>query len=266
MLGPVTPAASARGEDGFTLIEALVATVTGMVVVLALFAILEVSVTQSTKLADRSQATQAARTTMNHIVDELHSACISQGFAPVLEESTENTLDVVSGYSSNAEISSTGTASAGVRKDEILYNSSAQTLTDKTYYATGVTNGDEYTWGAASPTSGVRIGEHVSQIKKEPVFKYYAYAASPSKLGSGASSDLSETSLAAENKALGSAAAATVGAVAVNFEEGPGDAETGPYDKKESEIIGVRAPESSLVTLNFEVPGDETATKDGPCE
>jgi len=248
-------------EQGFTLIEALVATLTGIVIVLVLFTILEVSVRQSTKLADRAEATQAARVAMNHIVDELHSACISQGFAPVRKESGENKLILVNGYSSTAEIPSVGTASAGVRKDEILYSSGAQTLTDYTYYATGTTNG-EYTFAAsATPSSGVRIGEHITAMQQGgeavPIFKYYAYASSPSKLGSGPSSDLNETTLAASGATLEASAAESVGAVAVSFE-------AGPFDNKGTH--GVRAPQTSLVTLGFEVPGDETSTKDEPCE
>jgi len=261
VLGRAKLRARFRSEQGFTLIEALVAVLTGIVIVLVLFTILEVSVRQSAKLADRAEATQFARVAMNHIVDELHSACVSQGLAPVRKESGENKLILVNGYSSNAEISSTGTATAGARKDEIVYSPGAQTLTDYTYYATGVTNG-EYTFAAtASPSTGVRIGEHITAMQQGaetvPIFKYYAYATTPSKLGSGPSSDLNETTLAASGKTLEAAAAETVGAVAVSFE-------AGPFDNKG--VNGVRAPQTSLVTLGFEVPSDQTSPKDEPCE
>jgi hypothetical protein len=67
------------GSDGTTLIELLVAMVSAIVVVGALFAILEFSTRQETRISDRIQATRTGRDAMTKIVDELHSACTGFG-------------------------------------------------------------------------------------------------------------------------------------------------------------------------------------------
>jgi len=66
-------------EDGMTLIEVLIATVAGIVVILALFATLEFSVKQEARITERVQASRGGRTAMTNIVDGLHSSCVGFG-------------------------------------------------------------------------------------------------------------------------------------------------------------------------------------------
>ena len=96
-----------RDQRGFSLIEALVAILTGVVVTGALFAILEVSLRQTARLTDVVQANQLGRGTMTKIVDELRSSCLSAGFAPIQEKSTEKTLWFVTAVSEHSVISKT---------------------------------------------------------------------------------------------------------------------------------------------------------------
>ena len=60
--------------------------VTGIIVTGALFAILEVSTRQSSRLSNVAQATQVSRNAMTKIVDQLRSACLSTNFTPVIEK------------------------------------------------------------------------------------------------------------------------------------------------------------------------------------
>ena len=94
----------ARAEHGFTLIELMVAILTGLVITLALYAILEVSTKQTALIANRVQANQSGRLTMTKVVDELHSACFAEAVAPVLEGSGPTKLIFENAYAEKAEV------------------------------------------------------------------------------------------------------------------------------------------------------------------
>src|ERR1017187_9006812 len=94
--------AAARDARGFTLIETLVAMITGIVVTGALFAILEVSMHQTARAGDVVQASQSGRNAMTRIVDELRSACMSSEFTPVQAKSTPSQLVFRNTYSEKA--------------------------------------------------------------------------------------------------------------------------------------------------------------------
>ena len=134
--------ARARDRSGFTLVETIVAMVTGVIVTGALFAILEVSTRQSAHLSNVSQATQISRNAMTKVVDQLRSACLSSGFTPVIEKSTPNKLVFVNGYdekTSKGEEPPAELPASGIHKDVIEYNEKTKVLEDKTYVATSNT-------------------------------------------------------------------------------------------------------------------------------
>jgi Tfp pilus assembly protein PilW len=245
-------------NSGFTLIETLIAMLTGFVVTGALFAILQISTTQSSRIADVAQATQFGRTAMTHIVDETHSACLSNGFAPVQENSNGERLIFVDGYSKEAEVPSVGTTTTGVRKDEIVWNESAKTLTDFTYLSTGTTTKEEaleYTFSTtATPASGVRIGEHITKSGLTPIFQYYAYATTPSTIPTAPSSTLNETDLTGT---LTKATAETVASVLITFRTAPRNGKT---------ELGRDPVMSTQATFAFEAPPSETPITAAPCE
>jgi hypothetical protein len=78
-------------EDGMTLIELLVATAAGIVVILALFATLEFSSKQEARITERVQASRLGRAAMTTVINELHSACVGFNATAVQAPSTTPT-------------------------------------------------------------------------------------------------------------------------------------------------------------------------------
>lgn len=251
----------ARDDHGFTLIETLVAMVTGVIVTGALFAILEVSMHQSSRLSDVAQATQLGRTTMNHIVDEMHSACLAAGFTPVVEGSNKNEVIFENAYSEKAEIPSAATMTSGARKDKIVWSEASQTLTDNVYLSTGGA-WPQFTYsGTATP---IRIGEKITQAegenskkaKEKYIFKYYEYATASSTTPTAPSSTLTEMTVE-PGKSLSAKEAEKVAAVMVGFKTAPNNGKT---------ELGRGVELSSLVTFGLSAPSSETPVAAAPCE
>lgn len=253
-----------QDEQGFTLIETLVAMISAIVVVGALYAILDISVQQTARVTDSVQATQVGRTTMTKIVDELHSACIASGFTPIKEakenETTkESKLVFVNTYGSTAEITS-------ATKHELIWSPSTGMLTDYTYKSEGGT-WPNFTY--SSTKTATRLGENISQstVTKEstttpvPIFQFYAYT----KASTGLTSEeegLSTLKLLKREKSAGelmlsSKEAGEAAAVEIGFNQAPVD----KY-KAEARTVDLK----NLVTLAFSVPNAETPIEAKPCE
>jgi len=258
----------ARDESGFTLIETLVAIVTGVIVTGALFAILEVSLHQSARVVDVVQATQLSRTTMTRMVNELHSACIGPKFTPILQGSDENELMFVNGYSKESQIPLSSTSASegqlGAYEHIIKYESATGRLVDYTYPSTGGT-WPNFTFGAASPAKGVRIGENISQSETSaktavPVFQYFKYATESSGTTETPLGTISTTKQpGAENlkEGLSEAEADQTASVLISYRTASADKDT-----RQNRSVDL----SSQVTLAFSAPNSEATISAGPCE
>ena len=153
------------GERGFTLIETLVAMVTGLVVVSAAFTILEVSLRQSTRIADRVSADQRGRVGLEKILQELHSSCVSNGANPIQEKSSATKL-IFESHSGSSEPFFTN----GVRHEIILEGT---TLNDKIYQSNG---GVEGRWlFPTTPTKTVVLMTNVYAPSSGSMFEYFKY-------------------------------------------------------------------------------------------
>lgn len=250
-----------RDSRGFSLVEVLVAMVTGIIVVGALFAILEESTRQTSRLSDVAQATQVGNVAMTHIVDELHSTCLSAGFTPVQEGSTPSKLILVNGYFPSKTKEPEYTF---VRKDTIEYVSSKEQLNDTWVKATAEPESGVYkTW--STTTSKALLAEKVTQNSVEqPVFTYYKYAAAASSSTEAAAATLK--AYKPEEIASGgltSEQAKSVAAVGVSFT-------TSPYKEEvkfsTSAKKGLPNELNTLTTFAFSAPNSETEIKAGPCE
>jgi hypothetical protein len=155
-----------QSERGFTLVEALVAMVTGLVVVSAAFTILEVSLRQSTRIADRVSADQRGRVALEKVMLELHSSCVSNGANPILANSSATNVKFLSQTGSEAFFTS------GVEHEVYL---SGTTLYDAIYKSIG---GNETKWdfnAEGKPNETKILVTNVYAPASGSVFEYYAY-------------------------------------------------------------------------------------------
>ena len=237
-------------ERGFTLIETLVALVTGFAVMGGLFAVLEVSLHQSTRVADYVQASQLGRTAMTHIVDELHSACLGPGFTPVQAGSTGETLIFRTGYSEKAELTE-------ARQEKVIWE--GETLTEKTYpSSSGSWPNFNY---AEAPTSTVLLGKNITKAEEvaktpQPIFTYYKYAVTSSSATSAPSSTLEKMTVPAVG-GFTAPEAAQVASVLIAFRAGPVSTINDATRKVDL---------SSQVTFAFSSPSSEASVEAAPCE
>lgn len=256
--------ALARDARGFTLIETLVAMVTGIAVTGALFTILEVSTKQAVRLSDVAQATQVGRTAMTHIVDELHSGCLYDDFAPVQPGSTESKLIFVNGYFPEKANEATQPEYTFVHKDEITWSNAGKgTLKDKKFTATEAAKEQEYT--AWKENGEVLVAENISQVepvKENPVFKYYKYSSSSANGTSEAAATLTPMEVSGAT-ALTAAQAKEVAAVGVTFRSAPYTKELKLSAASEK---GTPLDQTTLTTFAFSAPNSETTIVAGPCE
>ena len=88
----MTLASLIREDRGTTLVELLVATMAGVLVMFAIVSLVIISLRETDRVTSHVDATQRGRTTLNKVIEELHSACFAPRIAPVLEKSTGTEL------------------------------------------------------------------------------------------------------------------------------------------------------------------------------
>jgi Tfp pilus assembly protein PilW len=252
-----------RDARGTSLIEVLVAMVTGIVVVAALFSILEVSLHQTARTTDTVQATQLSRKTMTHIVDELRSACIAsshEGYWPIKEKSTGSELRFVSAASSQSEIGSV--AASEVNEHRIVYEPKEGTITDYTYPSKSGTLPNFTFSTTPEPKNGIRIGSQIttSQVLNEkgeketaPIFLYEKYATT----SEATTTTPDDTLTRVGSELLTATQAKETASVLIRFHQLPANGDTQPFRSLDT---------SSQVTFAFAAPLPEEKVKAAPCE
>lgn len=251
------PHAFIRDVRGFSLIELLVAMSAGVVVLIVLFSILDVSTTQTARTQNEVAANQLGRTTMTSLLNELDSACIYSSFAPVYAGSNGSKLIFENAYSSQAAPSS-----AAVH--EIVWSSSEHTLTDNSYASTGGAwpSFSFTTYEKKLPTSKYVLATNVTEVsnggKSVSIFRYKHYA-EVKESGTSAVSTLTETTPTEISASETSKTEwyKSVGAVLIAFQA----ASTTANSALEKAISL-----ESQATFAFSVPNAEKPLKDGPCQ
>lgn len=85
----------ARSERGSTMIEVLVSTTTGLVVLAALTMAIVVSMHANARVSARVDAVQRARLVVTKVMNQLHSACLAPKIAPIQPGSTGTSLKFI---------------------------------------------------------------------------------------------------------------------------------------------------------------------------
>ncbi len=157
--------AAIRDESGTTLVELLVATTAGVVVMFAIVAMIIVSLRETDRVNTHVDATQRGRIVLNKVIEELHSACIAPEIAPVRTASTGTMLEF---------IHQTGSA---VAPTPILSKIAltGSTVSQTNYASTG---GSAPTWtfsGTASSTEQIMTNVSPTPPSKS-IFSYYSYS------------------------------------------------------------------------------------------
>ena len=149
-------------EDGFTLIELVVAMAIAITVVIALAGIMIVTLRQTRGTLTRIDATRQAPPAMTQIENELHSACVGGAAVPIQAGSTPSKLiflsytgDTVSPTPVWHKLSLSGT-----------------TLTDTAYGVTATTTGSG--WARTGTGTATQLLTNVT-AESAHLFQYFAY-------------------------------------------------------------------------------------------
>jgi hypothetical protein len=156
-----------RSETGVTLMEVLVASITSIVVGLALFATVDFAFRQTSSVAERVNANQRGRLAMEYVLTSLHSSCVAVSAVPILEKSKGEEMLL---------LSQTGEQAFFTSMTEHRIYLSGTSLIDASYESTGGT-APNWTFPAltTTPKSTKTIVTGVSQTGSTPLFRYYKY-------------------------------------------------------------------------------------------
>jgi prepilin-type N-terminal cleavage/methylation domain-containing protein len=159
---------SISDERGFTLPELLVAMFIGLIVLMASFMLLDRSFSASGQIADRSEALQRGRITMDLITRQLRSqVCLG------------NTVPMVSGTDLSVTFYADMTdGSTPIKKRTLTYNTTTDTITESVVPGAGTYPTLTFT-GAATNTSLLTKVEQILDgtppTTPRPIFRYYGY-------------------------------------------------------------------------------------------
>jgi len=156
-----------RDESGYTLTELLMAMLIGMVVLMAAFMLIDRASTVSAEIADRQEAVQRGRTTMETLTRQLRSqVCLGERVQPI----TYGSADRVEFY---ADLSD---GSKNVEHRTLAYDPVAKTITEEVYPGEGVY--PDLTF-SDSPAESLVLLSKVERAREGStdlsVFRYFAF-------------------------------------------------------------------------------------------
>jgi prepilin-type N-terminal cleavage/methylation domain-containing protein len=159
-------------ERGFTLVELLVTMVAGVVVLLALGTIMDVTLKETTRSYTLMDATNRTRPVFEQLENELHSACFADEQTPIQSGSNASALIFLSAYGNAATPTDVW--------HEIDYSAATATLTDHTYQVSYSIDGlGNPVWSRGTSIGSRILLTNVAASGSTPVFQYFAYQTAP---------------------------------------------------------------------------------------
>lgn len=154
-------------ERGTTIVELMVATASGMVVLLALTMAILSTMHGTSRVSARVHATQNARLATTNVIEALHSACLAPKISPVYAGSTGTSLTFV--HAARGE-----GAEAAPEPVKSTISLSGTTLTQYDYaWKSGETSNE---WAFAESATERRLATDVGPAPgNSSIFSYYAY-------------------------------------------------------------------------------------------
>jgi hypothetical protein len=156
--------AAARRDDGYSLVELMVAASSGIAVLLGLFAMFDLASKNSAEVTQRADANGRAKPVIQQLVNELQSACTGPAIAPLLPGSSASELRFQTGTGG-------GVSPTPEKHVVVLANGD---LTESVYAATCGANPN---WTYSATPSSTRIlleGVAAPDASSGPAFSYYA--------------------------------------------------------------------------------------------
>jgi Tfp pilus assembly protein PilW len=161
-------------EDGFTLVELLAAMLSGIVIMLAAFAMVDLTIRDTNRVTDRVEATSLGRTSLEQLVGELSSGCLTPDVSPIMAtSSTGITPSVTSDATHVVFVSGLGDGQSGNPTEHVL-TYAANALTDRSYAYTGGTGATltgPSTWTFATTPTTSHVLNNVTAFN----LKYYSF-------------------------------------------------------------------------------------------
>ena len=150
-------------ESGTTLVELMVALMTGLVILSALTMLILTTMHGSARVTARVEATQRGRIALVRVMEELHSACVTPELAPVQTGSEGNSLKFVH---------QTGSAVQPTPVYSVITFSNG-TLSQQDYEVTGTA--PKWGQGAAIGSPKTLLTDVSPTPPASSIFSYYRY-------------------------------------------------------------------------------------------
>jgi type II secretory pathway pseudopilin PulG len=170
-MGGVMP--RARSEGGFTLPELLVTMFVSMVILLAVFAVLDTVMKRTAETQARVEATQRGRVAMDTITRQLRSQVCLSTTSPAIVDASPNSITFYTDLTNGA-----AAKKDSIEKRVIAYDSTTRRITQSVYRPTGA---DPIAFNATATTRV--LATDVVLDGGQPLFRYHAFAPATATTG-----------------------------------------------------------------------------------